>query len=93
MRVALILLLSSCGGADEEESAGSECERVRDRLIQLKLADASGVDEQAHRNAMKTALGDDFLEQCNTALSSAERDCVLNATDAATAQACAASNR
>jgi hypothetical protein len=76
-------------GCSREDSRG-RCERLRDHLADLRLAQSAGVDEAAHREAMKAALGDDFLSRCASKLGSREIDCALKATDAAAAAACSA---
>jgi hypothetical protein len=89
-RFALVLLLSigsACGA--EEPTVEQRCEQVRDRLIELRLANATGVDVKAHREAMRTTLGRDFVESCATKLSMAQQRCVLEARDSETAVACA----
>lgn len=96
MRMSIVLfalalaLVASCGGDDDPESSGRDtpCERLRDHLIDLRLADAKHVDQAAHRDAMKQAMGGDFLASC-AKLDRAEIDCALDAPDTTTASACA----
>lgn len=90
MRIVLLALVASCGGDDDAESSTHKtpCERLRDHLIDLRLADAKGVDQAAHRDAMKQSMGTDFLESC-AKLDSSQVDCALDAPDTMSASACA----
>jgi len=90
MSLVLLALIASCGGDDDRDPPTQEtpCERLRDHLIELRLADARRIDRAAHRDAMKQAMGDDFLASC-AKLDRAEIDCALDARDAITASACA----
>ncbi|MGE3601565.1 MAG: hypothetical protein AB7N70_39175 [Dehalococcoidia bacterium] len=84
------VLLASCTSNDGD-SRKRECERLRDHLVDLRVAQAN-VDGAAHREAMTKALGESFASSCE-ALSQRERDCAFKATDAAAAAACSTSNR
>lgn len=88
--LVVLALIASCGGDDDADAVAREtpCERLRDHLIDLRLADAKHVDQAAHRDAMKQAMGGDFLASC-AKLDRAEIDCALDAPDATTASACA----
>jgi ribosomal protein L40E len=89
-RIALIIFVLICSACGSDEPTDAEqCQNVRDRLIDLRLADATHVDVDAHRKAMRRALGDDFIASCTTKLSVTQRRCVLDARDAASATACA----
>jgi hypothetical protein len=63
---------------------------VRDHLVELQLAAASGVDRTAHRQAMEAALGADFAARCADSLTAGQADCVLASPDPAAAAACVA---
>ena len=91
MSIVLLALVASCGGDDDPESSTNEtaCKRLREHLIDLRLADAKHVDQAAHRDAMKQAMGSDFLASC-AKLDRADIDCALDAPDTTTASACAA---
>ncbi|MGE0866915.1 MAG: hypothetical protein AB7P03_00015 [Kofleriaceae bacterium] len=88
--VIFCVLLAGCTSNDGD-SRKRECERLRDHLVDLRVAQAN-VDEAAHREAMIKALGESFASSCE-ALSQRERDCAFKATDAAAAAACSASSR
>lgn len=92
MRMIFVVLVfvASCGGSDDSEVTAREtpCERLRDHLVDLQLADAPHIDREAHRVTLKQSLGTDFLATCSK-LDRAEIDCALDAPDATTASACA----
>ena len=67
------------------------CERMRDHLIELRLADATEGNRDAHRVAMKRALGDEFVETCKRSTSASQRRCVFGAADAHAVTKCASS--
>lgn len=82
------LLLAACGS--DPPTVEQQCGRVRDRLIDLRLSDATGVDVKAHRAVLKRAMGDNFIASCRTNMSSKQRDCILDAKDLVSATACTA---
>jgi hypothetical protein len=84
--IIVSIVIAACTA--EEPTPDQRCERVRDRLIDLRLANATGVDIAAHRAALKNALGDSFIESCKTTLTVAQQQCVLDARDAFAANAC-----
>jgi hypothetical protein len=87
---ALAVALSAC--ADEpspQETARKRCVALRDHLIDLRLADAAqAIDVTAHREAMKQALGEGFIETCVQQVSAGELNCELSATNLSAASAC-----
>lgn len=87
-RFALITILICCACGADEPTGKQRCEQVRDRIVDLHLADATSVDVKAHRAALRRALGDDFIASCATNLTTAQQRCVLGARDAASATAC-----
>jgi hypothetical protein len=86
MFTVALSMLASC--AAEEPTPQRRCEQVRDRLIELRLANATGVDIQAHREAMKNALGDAVVASCTSNLTVSQQQCVLKARDSAAATVC-----
>ena len=54
----------------------------------LQLADANGVDRDAHRDAMKQALGATFLTSCKESMTTAQVRCILDAANPEHAKAC-----
>lgn len=98
MRWCVLVFLVGCGGSDDDEAVTTarRCERLRDHVVELRLADINpetGVDREAHRKAMTQALGDDFIAGCKTKLSEPQLDCALAAADPASAAACTTASR
>jgi hypothetical protein len=85
-RSIVFLFVLACA---EEPTAAKRCEQVRDRVIELRLADAVAVDRNAHRSALEHALGEDFVSSCRNNLTAMQQKCVLKAQDSASADACA----
>jgi hypothetical protein len=88
----LAAILSACTSSVGEEPADSRhCERLRDHLVDLQVADihiATGIDREAHRRAMAQALGSSFVSSCIAKLTETQVDCALDTHDAAAAAAC-----
>jgi len=91
---AAIVALCSCGGAREEPAESTtQCPRMRDRLVELSLADTGGVDHvasAAHRRARLRAASVELVRACERALTVEQIDCVLEAADLTAAMACVA---
>ena len=84
-----LAVLTGCDGDDEVATPRlSPCEQLREHLIDLRLADAMHVDKDAHREAMRDALGTDFLASCEK-FGDETVACALAATDSSGAAACA----
>jgi hypothetical protein len=60
---------------------------VRDRLVDLRLASATGVDREAHRAVLRDALGAELVTSCKS-FSSAQTQCLLDAPDLTAADTC-----
>jgi len=75
---------------DVAESARARCATLRDHVVDLRLKDATGIDNDlaAHRAAMLQGLGSAFVEQCVTGMSVAQVTCSLDAADLTVASAC-----
>ena len=89
-KILLVLILVAACGEDQDVAETAEltrCERLRDHLIDLRLAEATNVDKDAHREAMRNALGTSFLGEC-ARMPESDRDCALEATDTNAAAAC-----
>ena len=87
----LFVVFVGCASHGDEQSRDKDCARVRDRMIELRLASvdgASGVDVAAHRRALENAVGRDLMSSCEKSMSAAQVKCVLAAKDAAAANAC-----
>jgi hypothetical protein len=87
--VAVLLVFGACASRDEDGRAPTKkCEQLRDHLVDLRLADAAGVDREAHRKVMRQAMGDEFIASCTSSLSSAQVKCALAAGDLKSAESC-----
>lgn len=85
--VAMALVVACEGDEAEEPSRLSPCEQLREHMIDLRLADAMRVDKDAHREALRGALGASFIVGCEK-LSDESLACALAAPDSASAAAC-----
>lgn len=75
-------LFVACTSAEPGEiDVHARCVALRDHEIDTRLADAPDVDAVAHRQAMRQALGERFIDECN-ALTSKQVDCALVASTA-----------
>lgn len=91
--LALLLTIALASCSSDDAPPVTSCERLREHLVTLRLADATGVDRKAHAEAMRSALGSDFVERCKESMSESEVKCVLKATDSTSASACVPTNR
>jgi hypothetical protein len=86
---AVLGLIAWCGGHNVDGAAArTRCESLRDHLVDLRVANASSLDREAHRAAMVKALGDSFVADCQSKLGAAEVHCALHAPDMTAAAAC-----
>jgi hypothetical protein len=90
--VTLAFVVGCDGDEDEASLPLTPCEQLRDHLIDLRLADAVNVDNAAHHEALRTAMGSDFVASCSK-LGDGEIRCALQASDSTTAAACASTKR
>jgi hypothetical protein len=91
MLVATLMVIGCGGGLDGEGSDGTRaarCARMRDRVVELSLADATGVDGAAHQAALRRALGPELVRACERAMTDRQVDCVLSAAGPAETHAC-----
>jgi hypothetical protein len=88
--VAMTMAVSGCGGSEprEGDEPSRRCERMRDHLVDLRLADATGIDREGSRALMRSALGDDFIDSCARTLTTEQIECALRAASAELAAAC-----
>lgn len=86
MRVWLSLtaLITACGdGAsdkDAEAVRAEDCQRVRDHLVDLRLAGSEvlgKIEIEKHRAILVSALGTQFLDNCTKTLSDQQVACLL----------------
>jgi hypothetical protein len=93
--MTLLAVLGACGGGGDDGGEASDrsqqCARVRDHLVDLRLAESHGLrkeDLDQHRLALSRAFDSSFLDSCMKSSSEASLDCVLGAADAQAAAAC-----
>jgi hypothetical protein len=87
-RLVSLLLVASCAASGDSRASRQQCEQLRDHLIDVKLAAATGVDKAGHREAMRSALGADYVARCAEAVTDGELECALKASDDDALQAC-----
>lgn len=93
MREAMlvVVLVFGCGTEDANDAAdpipATRCERLREHLVDLRLAGVESIDKDAHRKIHIAAMGNDFLTACG-AMPDATISCALGAADTASAVAC-----
>ena len=89
-RAAVLVLMIGCGSSDSDEVDRRRCEQLRDHLVELRLKSVADprVNLDAHRKALKQALGDSFVSSCEARTTSAELKCQLAAGDTQAAAAC-----
>lgn len=84
----ITLVVSSCAASgDSGESRVAQCERLRDHLVDLRIGNAK-VDAEAHRAALRDALGDRFVDSCSSSVTAEQLQCALRADSAAKAVDC-----
>ena len=102
MRASLLglLLLAplACAGAgDPDRPDREDCARLRDHVIELRLAAAdtsakvAASDVAQHRAALQAAAGGSYVDDCRESRSPAEVSCLLAAADLDSVDACTAS--
>jgi len=87
-RFACVFLIASCSSGGDGRPGAKQCERLREHLIDNQLAAATGVDKAAHREALRTALGTEFITRCTQAMTDDQVDCALKANDDTTLHSC-----
>ena len=87
MARVLILFMAISIGCSSSDRA-KQCEELREHLVDLALAESTGIDREAHREAMRSSLGDAFVETCTSSLSETQVACGLRASDVSGATNC-----
>ena len=82
-----MVLLVACSSHDEADEVKERCVALRDHLVELRL-DGATVDVEKHRQALRAALGNAFIEQCRH-LPTNQVNCEMHALDPQAAAACA----
>jgi hypothetical protein len=86
-----VVALFGCTSRDDDEVDRQRCEKLRDHMVDLRVADIGEIKEvdiAAHRAALKQALGDSFIASCQQALTAPQITCSLAAKDSTAALAC-----
>ena len=102
--MTLCVWVALVGCSSDDEVSRAKCEKLRDHLVDLRLAGVTqvtttsgsatqvpGVDVAAHRAAMKHALGESFLSSCQKTQNADQIKCALAANDTEIALACSKS--
>lgn len=84
---ACIAFICSCDGGPSPNPSQRECARLRDHLIDLRMADVT-IDQAQHRHALELAMGDAFVAQCAESMSGASVRCAMSARAATELAAC-----
>lgn len=84
----IFIALTAC--AHDEPVDRRSCEKLRDHLIDVRVTSdgAAGADAAQHRDAMKAALGDDFVDTCERSMSVEQLRCAMNARDLGATRDC-----
>ena len=93
--VLLIELLAAChsGPADTDPPDREQCEQLRSHVVDIRLADATGIDIRPHREALQQALGESFLADCMSSMTNAQVTCALASTEIDASAACRGGSR
>jgi hypothetical protein len=76
--------------AGDAERSTTACERLRNHVVDLRVSEIHQ-DQEAHRTALRRALGSSFVAQCKDQ-SSARFECEMKATNIDGLRDCAASD-
>lgn len=90
--VQACILAGGLLACSREPSTEEQCERVRDRLIDLQLR-RDDPDRDAHARVVRRAMGAELIATCARSSTETQRTCVLEAPDSKTALACTAPRR
>jgi len=88
----LALCIAACADNREDKQSPVEtreqaCTKLRDHLIDLRLAGFDN-DREQHRRALSEAMGSAFVESCKQSFGDDEVACAMQATDDDTARNC-----
>lgn len=87
----VLVVMCAAGCAHDETVDRRSCEKLRDHLIDVRVSTDGKADADApqHREAMKAALGDDFVDNCERTMSVDQLHCAMRATDLGATADCA----
>jgi len=86
-----VLLAVVAGCADHGTVDREGCARLRDHVVDLRVADAAselGTDVAQHRRALNQALGEDFIASCVRSMSYEQLECSLKLSSLADSGNC-----
>jgi len=92
---ALIVVLSGAACSESEPPAErgdgrrERCIQLRDRTVDFRLESVE-VDREQHRAALRNALGERYVKQCEETHSDAQLECALRAPDKQAVEQCLA---
>lgn len=94
--VALVIVVafastSGCGDESPPQQDHAACQRLRDHVVDLRVAEVDQ-DRDAHRDALKRALGTEFMARCESQPRS-RFDCEMKATNIDGLRSCATSEQ
>ena len=75
---ALITVFAAAGCGTSDEPEVNPCERLREHVLDVSLADVAGVDREQHRAALAAAMSD-FVTTCSATLNATQISCGLHA--------------
>ena len=93
MSLFLVCAGVGCGGRSGDargvrgHAGRGDCERLRDRLVEIRLQGVS-LDREVQRRAIAASLGEGFMHACVDTMSAREVACGRDARDAAALAAC-----
>ena len=84
---AAIAPLTSCSSDDSDGVSRQDCARMRDHMIELRMQSVTA-DQDQHRAALRSALGETFISSCVELTSASQLRCSLAAAAPAALTAC-----
>jgi hypothetical protein len=90
--VASLLVFAACDGDPEVAVSRRDCARLRDHLIELRMATVTA-DQDQHRATLEKVLGDSFISTCVEQTDVSDLRCSLAATDEHSLGVCSSPDR
>ena len=86
--LVLVAIGTGCATGGDSETKAQRCERLREHLIDVRFGDAPAEGASSRREAMKRAMGNDFIDRC-LQLEDEQLSCTLAAKDHKAVAGCA----
>ncbi len=86
----VLLLLASCASHEEAGPSRDRCVQLRDHVVELRLVGLPASDIAKHREAMRSSLGEDFVDHC-VQLTASQVKCAFAAKDSTSVADCSSS--